>query len=270
MTDTIELSEGNGVEMWTSRRLPYRDRQTPHEICALKELRRALSLLPDEQSTILSARYTSSHDGVFDVENVLAYNVGMSAFRGAAQRGMIFERVRAAPPTAPSGLLFGHHHAYRPIPVPPRPTNGTTITFDLPSPCDVDNVWWAVASSPSITCLPISGRFALHVEIGLTGRTSLPNALKKLLDGIVAGLQSDPNPDAEALHRLSQRMSLPRDLVAARLTAPSCAVLGLRPRLLFARRNSVQWNPGDDKCDSATVVAEEMPGVCRFTVTALS
>lgn len=255
--------------MWTARRIPYLDRQTPAERFALKRLRGALRLLPNEKSTILSARYTSSYDGVFDVENVLAYNVGMSSFRGAAQRGMAFERVRAAPPTAPSGMLFDHHHAYRNIPAPPRPTNGTTIVFDLPSTCDVDNVWWAVAGSPSITCLPISGRFALHVEVGLTGRASLTNTLKKLLDGIVAGLQTDPNPDAEALHRLSERMSLPRDLVAARLTAPSNALLGLRPRLLFKRRNSVQWNPGDDKCDSVTIVAGNTPGVCTVTVVSL-
>lgn len=112
MTETFDFTEGEAVEMWTTRRLPYIDRQTTGERAALERLRRALRLLPDDQSTILSARYTSSHDGSFDVENVLAYNVGMSAFRGAARRGMIFERVRATPPAAPSELLYDHHHAY--------------------------------------------------------------------------------------------------------------------------------------------------------------
>jgi hypothetical protein len=270
MSETFEFTEGEVIEMWTTRRLPYIDRQTTGERAALERLRRALRLLPDDQSTILSARYTSSHDGSFDVENVLAYNVGMSAFRRPARRGMIFERVRQTPPTAPSGSLYDHHHSYELIPAPPRPIDGTTITFDLPSICNVDNVWWAVASSPSIACSAISCRFALHVEVGLLGRASLPTMLKKLLDGIVAGLQADPDPDAEAVRRLSQRMSLPQNLVAARLTAPANAVLGLRPRLLFARRNSVQWNPGDDKCDSVTVVATNIPGLCKATVTDLS
>lgn len=42
--------------------------------------------------------------------------------------------------------------------------------------------------------------------------------LKKLLDGIVFGLQGDSDPDAEAVRRLSQRMSLSENLV----TAPYC------------------------------------------------
>ncbi|WP_459622468.1 hypothetical protein [Burkholderia sp. 3C] len=270
MTETFEFTEGEVIEMWTTRRLPYIDRQTTVERAALERLRRALRLLPDDRTTILSARYTSSNDGSFDVENVLAYNVGMSAFRGAARRGIIFERIRATPPTSPSGSLYDHHHAYELIPLPPRPIDGTTITFDLPSTCDVDNVWWAVANSPSIAGSAISDRFALHVEVGLLGRASLPTTLKKLLDGIVAGLQADPDLDAEAVRRLSQRMSRSPEVVAARLTAPANAVLGLRPRLLFARRNSVQWNPGDDKCDSVTVVATNTPGICTATVTDLS
>ncbi|WP_434115285.1 hypothetical protein [Paraburkholderia caffeinilytica] len=270
MTEIFDFADGEVIEMWTTRRLPYIDRQTTGERAAVERLRHSLRLLPDDQSTILSARYTSSHDGSFDVENVLAYNVGMSAFRGAARRGMIFERVRATPPAAPSGSLYDHHHAYKLIPAPPRPIDGTTITFDLPSICNVDNVWWAVTSSPPITYAAITGRFSLHVEVGLTGRASLPGTLKKLLDGIVAGLQADPDPDAEAVRCLSQRMSLSGNLVAGHLTAPANAVLGLRPRLLFARRSSVQWNPGDDKCESVTVVATNTPGACTATVTDLS
>ena len=256
--------------MWTPRRLPYLDRQTADERTAVQRLRRALKLLPDDKSQILAGRYTSSAEGSFDVENVLAYNIGMSAFRGAALRGMSFERVRAVPPTSPSGLQFDHHHAYTPTRPPPRPRDGQTITFDLPRVCDVDNVWWAVAGSPSPTCAPISGRFALHVEVGLTARAGLPNSLKKLLEGIVAGLQADPEPAMEGVRRLSQRLSLPANLVAARLTAPSSAVLGPRPRFLWARGNSVQWNPGDDRCESVTVIGTDAQGTCVVTVNNLS
>lgn len=270
MTETFEFHEGEVIEMWTTRRLPYIDRQTTGERSAIEKLRRALRLLPDDQSTILSARYTSSQDGSFDVENVLAYNVGMSAFRGAARRGMCFARVRAKPPVAPSGSMYDHHHAYALIPPPPRPVGGTAITFDLPSTCDVDNVWWAVTGSPPISCPAISGTFALHVEVGLVGRASLPGTLKKLLDGIVAGLQTDPDPDINAVGHLARRMSLSENLISARITAPTNALLGLRPRLLFERRNSVQWNPGDDRCESVTVVVTDTPGTCTVTVTDLS
>lgn len=268
MIQEFEFTNGDIVQMWTPRRLPYLDRQTLEEKAACNKLKSALKQIPDDVSRILLARYTSPHDGVFDIENVLGYNIGMSNFGEAAKRGMIFERQRSLPSLAPSGRVFEHHHTYMLVPIPQRPLEGICVEFNITSVREVYDIWWALANSRSVGNIVLSGRFALHIEIGLNASSKLPSILKKLLDGVVAGFQFDPAPDREAIQRLSQRMSQSPDKISALLSSPANPLLGSRTRLLTTYRDFVKWNPADDGCDKVTVIATGAVGLCKVTISA--
>lgn len=216
----------------------------------------------------------------FDIENVLAYNVGMAAFARTGQRGMCFERIWAEPPSRQPGLSFDHHHTYRLAAPPSRPSEGLSLTVDLQESDlrSVARVWWAVsgaagAETKAQASLPITGRFALHVEIGMVGLAKLHQVIKVLLDGLVAGLQADSAPDPEAVARLSRRLSLPADEIVDRLQHPTNHLIHSDGRLVLPYRkegqDSLQWHPADHRCESIAVVATGLPGLCRLTVTEL-
>jgi hypothetical protein len=267
MIKEFEFTDGAIVQMWTPRRLPYLDRQSVEEKAACNRLKLALKQMPDDASKVLLARYTSPHDGLFDIENVLGYNIGMSAFGEAAKRGMIFERQRSMPPIAPSGVAFEHQHTYMLVPIPQRPPEGISVEFNITSVREVYDIWWALANSKPTENIVLNGRFALHIEIGLGAGSKLPAILKKLLDGVVAGFQYYPYPDHDAVQRLSQRMPYSPNEITARLAAPTNPLLGSRSKLLTTYRDFVKWNPADDGCDKVTVIATSNIGLCKVTLS---
>ncbi|WP_430231802.1 hypothetical protein [Paraburkholderia tropica] len=270
---TFDFAEDSTVEMWLARRLPF-DTKTIEEKSACARLRAMLKRLGHSESEILSGVYTSLQGGRFDIENVLAYNIGMSSFAQAGRNGMHFRRIWGAPKVSPSGNRFEHHHAYQLVASPAKPANGVNLELELSCIDDVARVWWAVSGTSAANIaagvrLPVAGRFALHVEVGMPQKKRLHNAIKKLLDGIVAALHSEPAPSAEAVDRLARYLSLPVSDVVRRLSDPAVAVLGERSGLVRPYRNFVQWHPEDDRCDSITVIACGSPGSCSVTVTEL-
>ncbi len=279
-TPGFEFSEGAVVEMWSARRLPYGPKEGSNAKAARDQLRAALERMVHDESRVLSASYTSLQDGRFDIENVLAYNVGMAAFARTGQSGMCFERVRAAPPFSRSGQRFEHHHGYRLVRPPSRPAGGVSLTVGLRAIdlSDVARVWWAVSGATAIAFDSrghrlIAGRFALHVEIGMIAQAKLHQVIKVLLDGIVAGLQADSAPNAEAVDRLSRCLSHPVRDVADRLSRPTTHLLYGGDRLIRPfqknRPDSLQWHPVDDRCESIAVVVTGPPDSCTITVTDL-
>ena len=275
----FDFSEGSTVEMWSAKRLPYGPKEGSTAKAARDRLRTALERMAHDESQVLCASYTSSKGGrPFDIENVLAYNVGMGAFARIGQRGMYFERIWAEPPSRPPGPSFDHHHTYRLAAPPSRPPEGLSVTVDLQEPDlrSVARVWWAVsgaaAAGTSIQASrPVSGRFALHVEIGMFGLAKLHQVIKVLLDGLVAGVQADSAPNPEAVARLSRCLSRPTDDVADRLLNPTSHLIHSDGRLVLPYRkdsqDSLQWHPADHRCESIAVIVTGPPGLCRLTIT---
>lgn len=277
----FDFSEGPVVEMWSAKRLPYGPKDGSTAKAARDRLRAALERMVHDESQVLYASYTSSKGGrPFDIENVLAYNVGMAAFARTGQRGMCFERIWAEPPSKQPGLSFDHHHTYRLAAPPSRPPEGVSLTVDLQEPDlkSVARVWWAVSGAAAAGAnvqpsRPITGRFALHVEIGMVGLAKLHQVIKVLLDGLVAGLQADSDPNPEAVGRLSRCLSRPAADVAARLLHPTSHLIHTDGRLVLPYRKnsqgSLQWHPADHRCESIAVIVTGPPGCCRLTITEL-
>src|SRR5258708_6969560 len=106
-SDPCQLS----VETWSTWALPFMNR-TPAQSQYRNELREALMRL--RADGMLHATHTSQHiPRGPDVENLLFYNVGASAFRHLAKDALRFERRNAPPPKALARLDFEARHHMR-------------------------------------------------------------------------------------------------------------------------------------------------------------
>lgn len=256
----IDDRDAGRVDAWSTRRLPFEPKGSMVEFRSA--IRAGLAALGDGSGRLLCV-YSSRSAEMCDAENVLLYNVGVSNFSRIAARSMAFERSYDLPPCP--GELAGparHHHLYL-----AHPTEGLlhwrvqTVVSSwqgrLPDRLDDAGGWWwsTRACSPTTRGVSLQGqRFGLRVRLNPT-RRALVGIIKPMLDGIIAAFHSDDSPESVAVGRIAVR--LPQDPVAveSRLRSGERA-LGAR-RLVWAFRNGVQWNPGDDLCVACRLEVDE-------------
>lgn len=249
---TIRLDSGGRVEAWSTRRLPFEPRGAMLEF--RNGLRSTLGDL-DAGDGRLHCIYSSASTALCDAENVLLYNVGLSSFSALTRRGVVFERSYDLPtcPDPLSGPAL-HHHLYA------VDSAGTFLHWDaaaraasfrarVPQRADKPSDWWLAALSsmrdggeePDLT----GKMFGLRIRLGQTSR-SLIGMLKPMLDGIVAAMHCDLDPDVTAVGRLAGILGLGSEEVRTKLNG-SASPLGRR-RLVWPFREGMQWNPADELC----------------------
>lgn len=269
MLESFEVKQGDPllgpIEVFSDRRLPFEPKGW------LVELRSAIrnsvaSLMADAES-ILHATYVSPVSGLFDVENVLFYNVGATCFQKASSHGLLFERGFGPPPQAPSGQMRPHYHSYSIQPrsvVPSRWMIGETLatwSTDLSGLQDPSRVWLETQPSLFLTNKGLEGfdgPFGLDIELQVPARKGLnvASAMKPLLDGLISALHAyDGTPPGEVVRRLAKHLEVDEQSIRMALANRNGALLQPR-RLVVTRRNGVQWNPADDLCH-----------VCKIRVT---
>lgn len=238
----------NGVSLWARKRMPLQPIGDLAE--AKKSLGHYLRSLRAPEAAILSCSFTSFDDGGYDVENVLIYNIGDGAFRSASRNGIAFRKIRAAPLHPNKGTDFQYLSRYEFTEVPAL--DGPIVaelSFQPSTFASVFDVWWAAANAHSFQNATASGEFGLRISVGLPKKWANPGRmLKKLIDGIVCSFHADPDPDLEAIHRLSKKSGRPVGEIAARLLSPRMPILAPRHRLVSAYREHVMWNPNDELC----------------------
>jgi hypothetical protein len=222
----------------------------------------AVAALVAGPGQMLEAVYISASRESVDAENVLLYNVGTGRFAATAREGLRFERVFAEPPGSPE---IAHLHRYAIVPLDSESQHwrrGRLVVeaaglrlprldaFSKP-----DAVWLATRQRAPAGAHVHSGPYSLDLtlEVGAGDSVRPADVVKPLIDGLVAGLQAHDGRDRSVVtSRLSRRLSLPTDTVAALLYDETRAWLGRR-RLLWPRADGIQWNPSDEDCVSATL-----------------
>jgi hypothetical protein len=256
----IEI-DSTSVAIWLNTRLPFEPKGEMRE--ARDRLREALSALESASSeTILTAVYTSLDEGFCDVENVLLYNVGSTAFAKSSQGGIRFERRIATPPQSPSGASFEHQNRYSLAKICAESPNTSVYTreFDLvslSSSTKPHEVWWAFHEGEGGDSeSQIQGAFALEIRLVTPKQLgNLASVIKPLLDGIISAMHSESNLDPVAAQRLAEKLGRPIESVVSRLQLPSAPILGPQD-LLQVTSAGVKWNPADHLCQQCTVVVE--------------
>jgi hypothetical protein len=257
-----ELADSR-VEAWSSTRLPF-EPQTGAMREFRGELRSAVAQLSASPAKGLYALYVSYIGGHFDVENVLLYNVGPSAFLRSAAFELVVERALGPVPSPPAGLTQArHHYRYETMPID-TPWRRWSAIRSIASFGPVDlgpsaqarrpsRVWYAVRRSGPEVSRPagVPSAFGLDLVLEAPANVSVNLAAiaKPLVDGVAAAFHAhdDPASIGHVASRVAAQLGAPVDEVRSLLGQNRTAILGGR-RLLWPWREGVQWNPADDLC----------------------
>ena len=242
-------------------------------------LRSAVAVMSADPSHALHAVYTSPLGGRFDVENVLIYNVGTSAFGRSAGFELVVERLRGPVPPPPRAQVgLAHHYAYaimeRDTPWRAWSTVRLLASFEseeVRSQTEIvrpASVWLATrrgdtkVHAAANDSSPIG--LELRVELPHGARVNLAALAKPLIDGIVAGFHE--HDDSASLDlvasRVGAQISVPAEEVRSLLSRNAAGILGSR-RLLWPWRDGVQWNPADDRCLAVRIRRESRDATDR-------
>ena len=189
------------------------------------ELRSAVAQLSASPGNSLHALYVSSVGGPFDVENVLLYNVGPSAFRRSAAFELVVERALGAGPSPPAGLTQArHHYRYETMPID-TPWRRWSAVRPLASFGLIDlgpsaqarrpsRVWYAVRRSGPEVSQPagIPSAFGLDLILEAPANVSV-------------NLARSPSQSWTALRRPSTRMTIPPLLATSPAVLPPSSAL---------------------------------------------
>lgn len=259
-------SSRESVELWLSQRLPFQPNGSLLD--ARNRLREALGGLATHGDGGLIAEYVSARRGVFDLENVLFYNVGTGAFARLTREGLHASRSHGVPPRTRSGRSFEHYHRYTLGPIPePDPDSGPELSFALPtvtSATKTHEVWWAASAGSGSGVSRIPGAFSLFIEAP-TGSRNIASILKPLIDGIVSAMHPGMRIQGAAVERLVQATHWPRQEILRRLETPAASILPER-EVLRPYRDFIQWNPADELCDEFSVVPVPADQLCRVRI----
>jgi len=237
----IALSD-RSVDVWLNRRFPF---EPTGDMRTLRtQVREAIRSLRCPPGSVLCATYSSEDKSFCDVENVLIYNIGPSVFADSSRRGLRLVRNWTAAGASPLGRRFAHHHRYCFIDPPKKPIVPDAAEFSfalasLSTSTKPHEIWWRATSAGQASAAPITGRFALHVELGTPAPLqNVANIIKPLLDGVVCAMHAESQIDAEAVGRLADASTWDIAEISKRLSAPPNPILGSR-RLLHHYRDFV-------------------------------
>jgi hypothetical protein len=240
---------------WADRPLPFEPEGSMRDY--RQALRRALADLDPERGAVLLGRYASRDTRRRDVENLLLYNLGLSAFAHLHPQEVVLTRSPTpAPPPEGDPEVLRYHHRYDLV-ASALPAAGADVIarlapVPLRRPVTVEKIWYDVCASGTLEVErrlegpgdQLSLDLTLHRPPG-SGPPAMLGMIKVLVDGVVSALHRHDGSQVELLaERLSGRLAVPVDHVARRLTVDG-GVLGRR-KLLWPYRDFVQWNPADD------------------------
>ncbi len=271
---TVRVSTGqDAVEVWSTQRLQFEPKEWQKDLRA--DIRRELQHIRIPQGHVLHALYGTPLSEFCDVENILFYNVGASAFTHLAQHGLRFERsfVSPGPPSSLKGQSHYHRYAIAGSQTGFLHWNvGRTLaqwsTLQIPrlsSGTKCALLWYAFRSQP-IEILHMPGetpkQYGVRVDVMVpaTETINIAGFMKPLLDGLIASFHAHNGQDLVLVsQRISQDIGQRPQMLADILCRRDRALLGTR-RLVWPYRSNVQWNPGDDLCLAAELRVKRQQG----------
>jgi hypothetical protein len=263
-SDFLILTDRTAVRSWSVRRLPFEAKGAMATYRAA--LRDGVGQL--NPSVGLHCVYSSASDDFCDTENVLLYNVGMSAFGHVTSEGLTFERSFSVPPpphelSGPSlhSCIYTTGDDWRAFRNWETTESVVSGVAPIPSREAKAADWWWACEPRSPAAQDLTGSmFGLRVKVS-NPRRSTGSLLKPMLDGLIAALHDDPDASAESVHRLAVYLGVEPISVSKRLSI--AGPLGSRT-VVRAFRDGLQWNPADDLCVACTVEVVSEPGPGRI------
>lgn len=220
------------------------------------ELRNRIKLF-NGKKVYLQATYQSMDNALFDVENILFYNVRTSAFAHLDISNLQFERVYKNPPqSSPNNYL--HYQSYKLLEeenVQSRHwKKATTLAkwrgIHLPfikSDTKPHSIWHSFRTgNMEVLKKTQHPYYGLELTINISPTTQIVSILKPLLDGVISSFHHhDQSQLTEVVSRLRKQLPLEENELLPLLLDEQNSVLGER-NLVQPYRDFVKWNPADD------------------------
>lgn len=263
-------ASGGRVEGWATSPLPFEPKGPMLEY--RQALREALGQLAPGRGHTLLAVFASADARRCDVENVLVYNVGVSAFAHLNVGEVILAR-SWDPPAPPAGvaMTMAHHHSYELTDgQPPAPPCGERLIAHLAPtplglPVGIERVWYDITSNGQMVAGGVaSDKERLGVSLSIhrppgASRPALLGMVKVVVDGFICALHRHEGTALDMVaQRLGARLGASAERVGELLVANPVAALGVR-RLLWPIGDFVQWNPADDGIVRLHVATQPSP-----------
>jgi len=213
----------------------------------------------------LYAAYISDNDQLCDVENVLLYNIGASAFKILSGNGLCFERGFGSVPLPDSdNLLMNHYYNY---------SQGSTFRLwnekatlaswreiTLPDTTSISKphlFWYALKTGnvEYVSHLDLPKRFGIDIQLFIPENAwcNLATIIKPLLDGVIAAFHKQSAPcENVVLQRLSALTGSSVSEVERLFYEVVYPILGTR-QIVSAFQQGIKWNPEDDACVACKV-----------------
>ena len=246
----IESGEGF-VSAWSTTRLPFEPRG---DLKVFRdELRSAIRQLRAADDEGLVATYSSPVREFCDVENVLIYNVGTSAFTNSARNELGFQRSFEPRDT--------REHKYR-YEILPRPIKLGSVTEPvarwrsgelegLSETTGLTSLWWSIRHGDIEVGQQLEVGAPVRIELEVRGprQINLASVVKAAVDASVVAVQEPQLAEAdEPARRIATRLGVPLHRVEEALLDPRNRVFAQGPVVRLRGEAGVHWNPADDAC----------------------
>lgn len=229
-----------------------------------KDLKSALSQLVLDDGEILFATYSENDKSRFyDVENMLFYNVGTSAFSGCCKQQLAFMGdIERFAQEQPSDLDERYHYAYRVASVKEISAllsekrilahwQGLPIETSIPQSATryYSAIRKNIADVHVNEILGAGHLFGISLDITLPTKCNPASVMKPALDGIICAFHGEADGVAAVLEKLFGGSLTPTNQDSKRLN-----LFGVRNYVSQYRgANSFKWNPEDEHLQFAWI-----------------
>lgn len=252
------------VDAWSTGYIPFELKQ-PWQRKFRQELLHAVNSLRGHKHAVLHSIYEFTGNNSSDIENVLFYNISQSYFSTLPIYGLRWERGYRLSKPCPFALTNPRHHHYvyslvkQSHPIFHWQIGAVLARWwtTLPSTKLLEHpsyLWHFLKSSSQPTLMAKPRRiqnFGIRVFIDVpqpVDQRFLLSKTKAIIDGLINTLNyHDGTDEIEICRRLARRISVSSQEIALLLKIQEGALFG-KNRLVKLWRDTVQWNPQDDRC----------------------
>lgn len=263
------------VEAWADDYIRFERRPSWQEDLR-NEIRTQCGQLNPSPAQVLHATFFGAKRLNADVENLMLYNIGLTAFKSAGRNGIRFEYGRGVPPARSGGVYpfcYRYALAQRSNTFDHWQPSRTLASFDwinldeFEGDKKLSQVWLALSRGQVelVNQLsPSEAPFAVKIQVRPPhGRQPvLGNLVKGFFDGVISAFQAhtDTTVLPEAAARIATVIPAEPAEIENHLLDQRRAVLGVSPRLVSPYREGVKWNPVDHRCVAGELLAAQPVG----------
>lgn len=239
------------VEVRSACRVPFEPKCGTEEMKVRSVIRSAVSRLKAKPNEILVAEFEDCSDKreIYDIENVLFYNIGSACFRDACRNGVVFSDADGKRSGKEKAVYrYGLKNSESIAVLSKAAAEWKDIAIGKVSASRKPAHYWNAMKANWDSIIAnreevISERFGIRIHVTLPEKSkiNIAAAMKPMLDGVIC-----------AFHRAEGDLSEFCDVLSCtkeQLVGDEKSILPARQYIRrYPKQSGVKWDPEDNKC----------------------